>query len=104
MMASEAVGSVPSREKAACKGKGTDLFFSDSGPMSDIQVRNSVLKAKSICKSCEIQPECLMFAVNNGEEFGIWGGFTTRERRKHFGDAPISLNQAFKAAVWTRNT
>ena len=28
-----------------------------------------------------IQEECLEYAVNNGEKFGIWGGLSERERR-----------------------
>jgi WhiB family redox-sensing transcriptional regulator len=28
-----------------------------------------------------VQEECLEYAVNNGEKFGIWGGLSERERR-----------------------
>ena len=37
--------------------------------------------AKAICKKCPVIEECLEFAVERKERFGIWGGKSERERR-----------------------
>ena len=37
--------------------------------------------AKGICQDCPIRNLCLEYALTADEEFGIWGGFTTSERR-----------------------
>ena len=37
--------------------------------------------AKLLCGRCEVRGECLEFALDTHEEFGIWGGLSTAERR-----------------------
>lgn len=51
-----------------CTGQ-VDLFF----PAKKSNWRD-VARAKAICGTCEIQPECLQGAIDRGEEHGIWGG------------------------------
>ena len=36
--------------------------------------------AKAMCARCEVTAPYLKFALDNGEEFGVWGGLTARER------------------------
>ena len=50
-----------------------DIFFPERGASTRL--------AKAVCRRCEVQEECLEYAVNNGEKFGIWGGLSERERR-----------------------
>jgi len=38
-------------------------------------------QAKLICQRCPVVAECLADALDNGTEFGVWGGMTERERR-----------------------
>jgi WhiB family redox-sensing transcriptional regulator len=38
-------------------------------------------KAKQICAGCPVRAECLAEALDNGIEWGVWGGLTERERR-----------------------
>ncbi|MDE0232601.1 MAG: WhiB family transcriptional regulator [bacterium] len=59
---------------ANCLGADTDLFFPERG--------SSTRKAKAICGECQVKLECLDFALDNGERFGIWGGLSERERRR----------------------
>ena len=35
-----------------------------------------------MCRGCEVRHDCLEFALQNGEKFGIWGGLSERERRR----------------------
>lgn len=42
--------------------------------------RVAVKVAKKLCAQCPIRQECLEYAVEAKEEWGIWGGLTARER------------------------
>ncbi len=37
--------------------------------------------AKSVCASCPVSRECLASALRNGDQYGVWGGYTAEERR-----------------------
>ena len=37
--------------------------------------------AKQVCRRCPAIQECLVEALDNRIEFGVWGGMTERERR-----------------------
>jgi Transcription factor WhiB len=37
---------------------------------------------RALCATCPVRAECLDYAVVAGEEFGIWGGSSERERRR----------------------
>lgn len=37
--------------------------------------------AKRVCMSCEVRRECLEYAVENGELWGVWGGTTENQRK-----------------------
>jgi WhiB family redox-sensing transcriptional regulator len=95
-------------DDAACKDKDVGMFFVDEGPISDVYVRNAISRAVALCNLCPVQDKCLMIAVNNGEEFGIWGGFTSRERRKLFGKKgkskqDIDIDEARELVLWKRS-
>lgn len=59
---------------AACAGADPDRFF-------PADCRSPALDAKELCASCLVQPECLEYSLAAGEEFGVWGGLTEKERR-----------------------
>lgn len=59
---------------ANCLGVDPDLFFPERGA--------STREAKEVCRSCEVRHDCLEYALQNGEKFGIWGGLSERERRR----------------------
>ncbi len=58
---------------ANCKGADPDLFFPGRGDPAP--------HAKEVCRACDVQAECLTYAINNGERSGIWGGTDGMERR-----------------------
>lgn len=39
-------------------------------------------QAKWVCSQCPVISQCLDYAIDRGEEWGIWGGMTTAERRE----------------------
>ena len=66
------------RDLAACAEFDPDLFFpaGETGPAAE-QIRH----AKRVCAGCEVQDECLTYAVETNQVSGVWGGLTEDERR-----------------------
>ena len=60
--------------RANCMGVDPDLFFPERGVPT--------LEAKAVCRACVVRDDCLEYALDNGEKFGIWGGLSERERRR----------------------
>ncbi|MEZ5171643.1 MAG: WhiB family transcriptional regulator [Acidimicrobiia bacterium] len=69
------------QERALCRGPESALFFppTTSERKDDREWREQ--KAKEICATCPVQPECLEYALSIREPHGIWGGLTEVERR-----------------------
>lgn len=42
----------------------------------------STAEAKRICAGCDVREQCLEWALENQERFGIFGGKSERERRR----------------------
>lgn len=63
-------------DAAACAQADPALFFPEDGHADQAG------EAKSVCRSCPVRAECLNHALTSGEEFGIWGGTTERERHR----------------------
>ena len=59
---------------ALCAQTDPEAFFPEKG--------GSTKNAKEICNTCDAQENCLDYALENDERFGIWGGLSERERRK----------------------
>jgi WhiB family transcriptional regulator, redox-sensing transcriptional regulator len=77
------------QRSANCLGVDPDLFFPERG--------GSTREAKEVCRGCVVREECLQYALENGEKFGIWGGLSERERRRlrrRRNGAPYRVSQA----------
>ena len=61
------------QDRALCAETDPEAFFPEKG--------ESVKPAKRVCGSCPVRPQCLRFALENRERFGVWGGLSERERR-----------------------
>jgi WhiB family redox-sensing transcriptional regulator len=82
-------------DEAACLGQGADLFYSDE--VFTPETKKVIAKAKMFCKSCPVVADCLQYAINNDERFGVWGSFSAKERssiRNHLVDKQITKKQA----------
>lgn len=62
------------QEQALCAQTDPESFFPEKG--------GGTRDAKKTCLACDVRPECLEYALENDERFGIWGGLSERERRK----------------------
>jgi WhiB family redox-sensing transcriptional regulator len=59
---------------ALCAQTDPEAFFPEKG--------GSTREAKRVCKNCEVRRQCLEYALKNDERYGIWGGYSERDRRK----------------------
>ena len=62
------------QDRALCAQTDPEAFFPEKG--------GSTREAKRVCRGCEVKAECLDYALENDERFGIWGGMSERERRR----------------------
>ncbi|HET9653825.1 MAG TPA: WhiB family transcriptional regulator [Kineosporiaceae bacterium] len=60
--------------RSLCAQTDPEAFFPEKG--------GSSRDAKRVCASCEVRVECLNYALDHEERFGIWGGLSERERRR----------------------
>ena len=72
--------------KAACRGPESTTFFPPSFPERRDERELREARAKQICAACGVQRECLDYALNVREMYGIWGGLTESERRPLLSD------------------
>ena len=66
------------RDRAACLDEDPELFFpvGNTGPALD-----QIDEAKLVCHRCEVMQACLKWAVDSGQDAGVWGGLSADERR-----------------------
>ena len=66
------------RHRALCRDEDPELFFpiGNTGP-AIVQLE----QAKAVCRRCPVTDECLSWALESGQDAGIWGGMGEDERR-----------------------
>jgi len=67
------------RHEALCRKEEPELFFpiGDTGP-----ALAQIDQAKRVCQRCPVTEECLHWALESGQDAGIWGGMSEDERRE----------------------
>jgi WhiB family redox-sensing transcriptional regulator len=65
-------------EKAACKDPKNKRFK----PFFFSSVRSEVYDAKNLCFTCPVRKECLQWALDNKQIWGVWGGRDEAEIRR----------------------
>ena len=66
------------RHRASCLDEDPELFFpiGNTGPaLQQIEL------AKAVCHRCSVIDTCLAWAIENGQDAGVWGGLSEDERR-----------------------
>ena len=70
------------RDRAACRGPETALFFPPTHAPSDATSATRASGApRRSAASARCRRECLEYALGIGEMHGIWGGLNEAERR-----------------------
>jgi WhiB family redox-sensing transcriptional regulator len=66
------------RHRAACRDVDPELFFpiGNTGP-----ALMQIDEAKQVCRSCPVVDSCLKWALESGQDAGVWGGLSEDERR-----------------------
>ena len=66
------------RHRSACLDEDPELFFpiGNTGPAL-LQIE----EAKAVCRRCEVMDTCLRWALDTGQDAGVWGGLSEDERR-----------------------
>jgi len=64
--------------RGACRHSDPELFFpvAARGP-----ALRQLAKAKQVCGCCPVRVQCLDYALQSGQRFGVWGGASEEERR-----------------------
>lgn len=60
--------------RGLCAQTDPDAFFPNTGENAG--------PSKSVCAACPVRVECLEYALEHNERFGVWGGLSERERRQ----------------------
>ena len=78
-MAAVAVTGSDWRSRAACRQEDPELFYpvGTTGPAVE-----QTLQAKAVCARCPASDQCLAWALDTNQQFGVWGGTTEEERKK----------------------
>ena len=65
------------RHRALCRDEDPELFFpiGTTGPAAA-----QVDEAKAVCRRCDVRTECLQWALESGQDAGVWGGMSEQER------------------------
>jgi WhiB family redox-sensing transcriptional regulator len=66
------------RHRAACRDEDPELFFpiGNTGPAL-LQID----QAKAVCRRCPVAEPCIAWALETGQDSGVWGGLSEDERR-----------------------
>jgi WhiB family redox-sensing transcriptional regulator len=86
------------RELAACRNTPTahyDPFFDET--------EQGERTAVAICRTCQVQGECLAYAVGTGQSYGVWGGTPQRALRRLIALDRVGRAQARRASARHRN-
>ena len=62
----------PWADLSACRGEPLTLFYPPSG--------RRPTEALAICARCPVRVDCLEYAIEHHQHWGVWGGMTERQR------------------------
>lgn len=77
-MTTKMTAPLPHWENKACRDDDRDVFFMDEDETRD----QPNPQAAAICSRCLITNECLQWALDTKQRYGVWGGTTPRQRTK----------------------
>ena len=68
---------------AQALAEGQDIDLEDIGvdSLSRFEAIMQIEEAKAVCRRCAVVDECLRWALETGQDAGVWGGLSEDERR-----------------------
>lgn len=73
------------RDRSSCLDEDPELFFplsENGGASASKLLALQVAAAKAVCDGCPVREQCFAWAMETGQDYGIWGGVTEKERRQ----------------------
>lgn len=67
------------RHRSACRDAADPELFFPVG--TDGPTLLQIAEAKAVCVVCPVREDCLSWALETGQDAGVWGGLTEEERR-----------------------
>lgn len=64
---------------AACRGTDTSNFYHPENERGPSRVKRE-MRAKAICAGCPVIENCLRWALDTREPYGVWGGLSPEDR------------------------
>jgi WhiB family redox-sensing transcriptional regulator len=76
------------RSRSACLDEDPELFFpiGNTGP-AILQIED----AKQVCRRCDVREQCLAWALEAGQDHGVWGGLSEDERSRLLPDRAVNV-------------
>ena len=64
---------------AACRGTDTSNFYHPENERGPSRVKRE-MRAKAVCAGCPVVANCLRWALDTREPYGVWGGLSPEDR------------------------
>lgn len=71
---------LPWRELGACFDTDSNLFIPPTAAIENMRHQADYTSALLFCSLCMVTQECLDFALEYHQDFGVWGGLTPQQR------------------------
>jgi WhiB family transcriptional regulator, redox-sensing transcriptional regulator len=83
------------RDQALCRNEDPEIFFpiGEEGPSASV-----IDRAKALCLGCPVMDDCLQWSLDTGQQFGVSGGMTPRERR-HFKRVRVMAKRSVRSPI-----
>ena len=64
-----------------CQNTDPELWFGEAANLDEwTDTGSRYVQARKLCGRCPVRQKCLEYALEQREEFGMWGGLSPRER------------------------
>ncbi len=79
-------------ERGSCRDSAIEFYTDDAAERR---------VAKAVCSDCPVRGACLDFALENDEQYGVWGGMTPSERtrERHQREAAVTAAEETSAQI-----
>lgn len=74
--------------QARCRELPQEMFFGKDNDVTSLKRHRPTLtmpeekRAKAVCDRCPVKQQCMVWALVNHEEYGVWGGMSQRDRQR----------------------
>ncbi|WP_433785029.1 WhiB family transcriptional regulator [Actinomycetospora sp. CA-101289] len=67
--------------RAACHDTDPDLFFPATDDDTSLTTTRARITIAPLCRACPVATECLRWALDTGQDYGLWAATTPTDRR-----------------------